>query len=67
LSSPSSFLEGDPCGVIADSAKRYFDCVKGHLQTAPATFAWDADEARVGTPKKQQAPSLLHLLALVQK
>jgi hypothetical protein len=54
-----TFLEENCHNIIVDDIKLYFDCVKHHLQTIPSVFIWTANEARVGSPKKQQVLVLI--------
>jgi hypothetical protein len=39
--------------------KRYFNCVESQNPTSPSPFVPDADETKIGAPKKQQAPRII--------
>jgi hypothetical protein len=55
----ATYLGQDRHAVVADDLKRYFDCASHHLKTIPSQFVWNADETRVGAPKKQKAPRVI--------
>jgi hypothetical protein len=45
--------------VSADDLTRYFDVAAAHLNDVPSLFVWNADETRIGSPKKQHAPQVI--------
>jgi hypothetical protein len=49
-------LEEDRYNVNPNDIKAYFDCCRTRLATMSFRFVANADETRVGAPKKQQPP-----------
>ena len=45
--------------VSADDLKLYFTHLSEHMQKVPSPFVWNADETRIGAPKKQRAPEVI--------
>jgi hypothetical protein len=39
--------------------KRYFETFDSHLKKVPSLFVWNADETRIGSPKKQHTPLVI--------
>jgi hypothetical protein len=52
-------LEKERHEVSEQDIKSYFDAIVLHLQTIPSLFIWNADETRVGTPKKGSPPEVI--------
>jgi hypothetical protein len=53
------FLQEGRYNVNPDDIKAYFDCCTTQLAAVPAPFVANADETRVGAPKKQEPPSVI--------
>jgi hypothetical protein len=55
----ATLLEEDRHNVSPDDLRNYFDSVARRLKTIPSPFVWNADETRVGAPKKLQPPQVI--------
>jgi hypothetical protein len=55
-------IEKERHKVLGDDLKRYFEAVDSHLKKVPSLFVCNADETRIGPPKKQHT-----LLVIVSK
>jgi hypothetical protein len=53
------FLEEDRHNLNPNDVKAYFDCFRTQPAVVPSLFVSDADETRVGAPKKRQLPSVI--------
>jgi hypothetical protein len=53
------FLEKERHKVSEEDIKRYFETLTIYLQKVPSRFTWNADQTRVGKPKKQETPDVV--------
>jgi hypothetical protein len=51
-------MEKERREVSADGLERYFEAVGVHLKDISLLFVWDADETKIGSPKKQRPPQV---------
>jgi hypothetical protein len=55
----STFLDADRHDATPDHIKRHFRKFEPHVRDTPSMRVWNADETRVGAPKKEQAPHII--------
>jgi hypothetical protein len=52
-------LEKDRHDVLPDSVKQYVDTLSFEIRSIRSAFVWNANEARVGCPKKIAPPEVI--------
>jgi hypothetical protein len=52
-------MEKERRAVSADDLERHFEAVGVHLKDVPLLFVWNADETKIGSPKKQRPPQVI--------
>jgi hypothetical protein len=52
-------LEKERHEVSEQDIKSYFDAIVLYLQKVPSLFVWNADETRVGSPKRRSSPEVI--------
>jgi hypothetical protein len=55
----AKLLEKERHEVSAKDMKRYFEAVSVHVHKVPSIFVWNADETRVGAPKREARPKVI--------
>jgi hypothetical protein len=55
----AKILDKERHDVSPDDVRRYFQTLDGQLKSIPSAFVWNADETRVGCPKKSSAPEVI--------
>jgi hypothetical protein len=58
----ATVLEKDRHAVSLDEIKRCFTIPSGQIKSIPSVFVWNAEEVRVGCPKKTSQPEAVVII-----